>query len=80
MFSCKDSIHALLDFLDGDMSPEDERKLQEHLAECPPCVDFMRTYRSTPSLCKKALAARMPEELSMKLTEFLRMRIGDKYK
>ena len=75
MFSCKDSIHLLLDYLDGEMSPEEQHHLEEHLAGCPPCVDFVRTYKATSGLCKKALAKRMPEELSQKLSEYLRSRI-----
>ena len=51
MYSCKDSIHRLLDFLDGDLSPEEEQRLQEHLGGCPPCVDFVKSYRATPALC-----------------------------
>ena len=31
MYNCKDSINLLLDFLDGEMSPEEEEHLQEHL-------------------------------------------------
>jgi hypothetical protein len=38
-------------------------------------VDFLRTYRATPGLCKRALAERMPQELSSKLTDFLRSKI-----
>lgn len=75
MFSCKDSIHYLLDFLDGEIAAEDEKHLEEHLAGCPPCVEFVRTYRATPGLCKRALAKKMPEELSKKLSEFLRQRM-----
>ena len=75
MFSCKDSIHLLMDFLEGEMSPELARELEQHLAGCPPCVDFLHTYRRTPGMCRRALAARMPEELSAKLTEFLRTHI-----
>ena len=75
MFSCKDSISQLVDFLDGDLSPEEEAHLREHLSGCPPCVDFLKTYRATPALCKRALVRTMPQELSGKLTEFLRTRI-----
>lgn len=75
MFSCKDSVNLLMDFLDGEMSPEDEAHLQEHLSGCPPCMDFLKTYRATPGLCKRALAKQMPQELSNKLTEFLRAKI-----
>ncbi|GEL70234.1 MULTISPECIES: anti-sigma factor family protein [Myxococcus] len=75
MYNCKDSINLLLQFLDGEMSPEDTQHLREHLRGCSPCVDFLRTYRATPGLCKKALAAKMPKEVSEKLTEFLRSKI-----
>lgn len=75
MFRCKDSIHKLLDFLDGDLSADEQQKLSEHLAACPPCAEFMKSYKATPGMCKKALAAKMPEELSNKLSEFLKNRI-----
>ncbi len=62
----------LQDFLEGDMPDEDRKHLEEHLAACPPCVEFLRTYRATPQICRKALAARMPSELAAKLKAFLR--------
>ncbi len=75
MFNCKKSIDLLTEFLDGTMSDEEEKELMEHLQGCPPCVDFVKTYRATPGLCKRALAQKMPQELSVKLTEFLREKI-----
>ncbi|HYH95451.1 zf-HC2 domain-containing protein [Hyalangium sp.] len=75
MYTCKDSINLLLDFLDGELTPEDTQHLREHLQGCSPCVDFLRTYRATPGLCKRALAHKMPQEMSTKLTEFLRSKI-----
>ena len=74
MFTCKESIDLLLDYLDGTMSDEQARHLEEHLAACPPCIDFLRTYRATPSLCRRALQKQMPEELSQRLKEFLRQK------
>jgi anti-sigma factor (TIGR02949 family) len=76
MYSCKDSVDLLRQFLDGDMSDDQEKSLQEHLSACPPCVDFLKTYRATPGLCKRALARKMPEEMGQKLTEFLRAKAG----
>jgi anti-sigma factor RsiW len=75
MYTCKDSINLLMDYLDGELAPEDAQHLKEHLQGCAPCVDFLRTYRATPGLCKKALAHKMPQEMSSKLTEFLRSKI-----
>lgn len=65
----------MLEFLDGELSVEEHEQLQEHLTFCPPCAEFMRSYKATPGMCKKALAAKMPEELSNKLSEFLKNRI-----
>jgi anti-sigma factor (TIGR02949 family) len=78
MFSCKKSIDLLLEYLDGDIPADEEKHLHEHLSACPPCVDFLKTYRATPSICKQALAAKMPEELSSKLTEFIRAKASGK--
>ena len=75
MYTCKESINLLLEFLDGELPVDEARHLKEHLSGCAPCVDFLRTYRATPGLCKRALVERMPAELSGKLTEFLRSRI-----
>jgi anti-sigma factor RsiW len=75
MYTCKDSISLLLNFLDGELSSEETQHLREHLQGCAPCVDFLRTYRATPGLCRKALAQKIPQEVSAKLTDFLRARI-----
>lgn len=75
MKTCKDSIDALLAYLDGDMPNEEKRALEEHLTGCSPCVDFMKTYRETSSLCRKALAARMPTEVASRLKDFLSAKI-----
>jgi anti-sigma factor RsiW len=75
MYNCKDSINLLLDYLDGELSQDDAQHLREHLQGCAPCVDFLRTYRATPGLCKRALGQAMPQEMATKLTEFLRSKI-----
>lgn len=76
MFTCKDSVHLLMDFLDGDMSEADQEHLREHLRGCSPCLAFLKTYKATPGLCRRALVEKMPEELSSKLTEFLRAKMN----
>jgi len=74
MFTCKESVELLMSFLDGELAPDEEQKLEEHLQACPPCVDFLRTYRATPSLCRRALSRQMPQELADRLTDFLRQK------
>lgn len=72
MYTCKESVELLLGFLDGELAEEERRRLEEHFAACPPCVDFFRTYRATPELCRKALVQEMPNELALQLTRFIR--------
>lgn len=75
MKTCKDSIHALLEYLDGDMSADEARELEAHLNGCSPCVEFVRTYRETTGLCKRALAAKMPSEVADRLKGFLQSKL-----
>ncbi|MEN9800457.1 MAG: hypothetical protein RL653_4154 [Pseudomonadota bacterium] len=75
MKTCKDSIDVLLQYLDGEMPPDEAKALEEHLGGCTPCVDFIRTYRDTTNLCKRALAAKMPESVASSLQGFLRERM-----
>ena len=78
MFNCKESIHSLLEYVEGELSESQALELQEHLKACPPCVDFMKTYRATPQLARRALVNEMPSELVSKLKAFLRTKIPPK--
>jgi MoxR-like ATPase len=51
------------------------KQLEEHLSACPPCVDFLKTYRATPSLCRRALQKQMPQEMASKLSDYLRAKL-----
>ena len=70
--TCKDCIDLLREYLDGELSDEFRSKLEMHLADCPPCEDFLKTYKATPGICKQALAASMPDQIASKLADFLR--------
>ncbi len=72
MFNCKDSIDLLLEYLDGDVTVEVNQHLEEHLKGCSPCEEFLKQYKQTGTLCRKALRAKMPREVADKLTSFLR--------
>ena len=52
MICCKECIELLHDYLDGELSPEIEASLEEHFADCPPCIAFVNTY-NLPRACVK---------------------------
>jgi anti-sigma factor RsiW len=70
--TCKDSVELLLEYLDGELTDELRAKLESHLGGCSPCEDFLKSYKATPGLCRKALAREIPKEVAAKLTDFLR--------
>lgn len=70
--SCKDAIDLLLGYLDGELAPDVKSKLEAHLGDCTPCEDFLKAYRNTPSVCRKALSAKMPSAMAESLSSFLR--------
>jgi anti-sigma factor RsiW len=72
--SCGECVELLLDYVEGQL-PEDERSaLDAHFAACPPCVEFLRSYRETPRIMRSAMAARMPEPVKDRLRKFLAQR------
>ena len=67
--TCRETLEFLMNYLSGELPPEQRRIFDEHLAECPACVNYLRTYEETVKLGKAAfresdeLPCGMPEEL-----------------
>ena len=72
MSTCRDAIDVLRAYLEGELPADEKRSLEEHLGGCTPCVDFLKTYKETPGLCKKALQAKMPADVADSLSAFLK--------
>lgn len=75
--TCQDCLKLLLDYLDGELPAVMREKLEAHFGDCPPCEDFLESYRATPALCRKAMVRSIPEAVTHRLTEFLRREIND---
>ncbi|MBB4825240.1 anti-sigma factor RsiW [Sporosarcina luteola] len=62
MNTCRESmIHYMHAYLDGDISREEERKLKEHLTECPSCKEMMDELQSAVSFLQLAEPVKAPE-------------------
>ena len=62
MSTCRDAIDVLRAYLEGELPADEKRSPEEHLGGCTPCVDFLKTYKETPGLCKKALHGKLPAD------------------
>jgi anti-sigma factor RsiW len=78
MIYCKDCVDLLAEYVDGALPAEQKEALEEHLSFCAPCVTFVRTYKATTRVAKKALAETMPTEVSARLHQFMADRLSAK--
>ncbi len=44
-FICKDVVENIIDYIEAELDAETLRMLEEHVEECPECMEFIRTYR-----------------------------------
>ena len=54
--TCQEILDFLMHYLDGELPAEQRAYFEEHLGECPCCVDYRRTYQETIRLGRAACA------------------------
>ena len=71
--NCKDCVDLLYDFLDSNLDPEMLKQLDEHLSACPPCVNFLNTYKSCTQMghLMRDQSVQIPKAMESRLKEFL---------
>ena len=70
-YDCPDMMDLIVDYLEGDLDDEKRQHLERHFDGCPPCQNYLETYRQTGELCREALKKEMPSELKSRLRGFL---------
>lgn len=77
MLKCRDVGQLLLDYVDGALASEHQRDLEVHLADCPACLAFLRTYRETIRVSRDVRCEEIPAEVQRRLRDFIRRRLGE---
>lgn len=75
MLTCQEQVELLADYLEGTLHPETARALEQHLEGCPECLNFIKTYQVTTAWVREITCEAMPEELTTRLTSFLKTQI-----
>jgi anti-sigma factor RsiW len=52
--TCREVLDFLMAYLDGELTPEVRSEFERHLAVCPPCVEYLSSYRRTVELERQA--------------------------
>ena len=70
---CCDVERLLFDYVQGTVEPEVKRRLDDHFRDCPPCIEFLRTYRQTIDVTRRFCCNRVqiPPAVRKKLEEFI---------
>lgn len=79
--TCEECIEVLVDYVDGTMDAVTVAAFERHFADCPPCLDFLRTYKTTIHVSKRHFddsSVQVPQEVSSRLRNFLESRCKGK--
>jgi anti-sigma factor RsiW len=66
--TCREMTDFLADYLDGRLALTERHLFERHLAECPDCVTYLRSYAETIRVARgtrkdDALPGGMPDDL-----------------
>ena len=68
---CRELFARLSEYLDEELTPEARQEIEEHLCDCPPCVEFLGSLRRTVELCRQFEPPGSPQPLSREASEQL---------
>jgi anti-sigma factor RsiW len=57
VLTCREFVEFLDEYVAGSLPPDRVAEFNSHLAQCPSCVAYMKTYRTSIALGRSALAA-----------------------
>ena len=69
LLTCQELLDYLSDYVEGRLPAAEHARMDEHLAVCPPCVDYLHSFQATLAACRALRSAdlaqlpEMPEEL-----------------
>jgi anti-sigma factor RsiW len=69
--NCKEIFATLSEYLDLELPPEACRELEQHLAGCPPCIEFVNSLRKTVELCHEYEPREIPGPVGQSAREEL---------
>jgi hypothetical protein len=72
--ACFKTKKLLFEFVEGQLTPDLQKKLEKHMCNCPPCLDYVKSYRHTIEVTHHhgLPETPMPPALKEKLCEFIK--------
>jgi len=70
--TCQDVVDIITDYLENALSPDDRRRVEEHLALCDGCTTYLEQMRETIRLTGMLTQEQIPQEQRQQLLEAFR--------
>lgn len=70
--TCHELVELVTDYLEDALSPEDRRRVEEHLALCDGCTTYLEQMRETIRLTGLVREEEIPEDQKQALLEAFR--------
>ncbi|MDZ4685207.1 MAG: zf-HC2 domain-containing protein [Planctomycetaceae bacterium] len=67
MLTCQEVIDYLSAYVARELPPDEQTAMERHLAVCPPCVNFLKTFRTTLAVARSSKRLPTEEELPEEL-------------
>lgn len=72
---CQEVVELVLSYLEDTLAPGERQILEAHIADCPNCLRFLKSYRETVALGQQLREEAIPPDVRERLETFLRSRL-----
>lgn len=76
IMKCQQLFALLSEFIDGQLADGLCQEIQAHLADCEPCLAFLRTLQKTVEVCQQLPSPPLPEQMRRELREALQAELA----
>ena len=67
--TCQQLIDFIMSYLDHELPQDQRTEFDRHMAACPSCVDYLKTYEQTVRLAKTCVGDPVPDEVPESLVQ-----------
>jgi mycothiol system anti-sigma-R factor len=64
---CREALHRIYHFLDGELTPDVRQQIQVHLDDCPPCIGAFEFEAELRRVVARGCQEAVPEELRVRI-------------
>jgi mycothiol system anti-sigma-R factor len=68
---CQEVIHRLYHYLDGELTPDKRAQIQQHLDDCPPCIEAFEFEAELRVIVSRGCREPVPDQLRERIARLI---------